>query len=574
MSDIIRYLPKNIINRIAAGEIIQQPSSIIKELLENSLDAEAKIIDIFLINSGKTLIKVSDNGKGMNKNDAYICFKKYTTSKIKTLEDLFKINTKGFRGEALSSIASISQLEIITKDNKSEIGIHIFIDENKIKKEIPVQINTGTNILVKNIFFNIPVRRNILKSDQIELDSIIYELSKIALAHFNVSFRLYNNYKLIFNLKLSSLKERIINIFSEKINKELIYIIDEENNVKLKGFISKPFYSKKNKSEQFLFINDRFFYHKYLHKIILKYYKDYLKIGHYPSYFIFFYLDPKKFDINIDPTKKLINFYDEIIIYDIIKKNIKIVLGKYNIVDNKFCQKTNTFNTNNSFFIKNANLLNNNKKEFFNIFKSNINQNKCNNLFKNNNHDIVFKIQIYKKYIITFFNSKLIIIDQHRAHQRILYEKYLIFYKKEIIINHLLIPITIHLSIKECEFLKSLKNDLNNVGLIIDYYNNYIIIKSIPNYLNYKNLIIFINEILLNNSLTKEIKNYFNILISFMAKSNAIKSGVQLNNHEMNLLINNLFLCNNFNYSPFNKIIYITLDINYFINKFNNKKNN
>lgn len=579
MADIIKYLPESIINRIAAGEIIERPSSVIKELLENSLDAEAKIIDIFLINSGKTLIKVSDNGKGMSQNDASICFKKYTTSKITNIEDLFKIYTKGFRGEALASISSISQLEIITKNNISEIGLHIFIDGNKINKKIPIQINTGTNILVKNIFFNIPVRRNLLKSNKIELDFIIYELSKLALAHFNVTFRLYNNNNLIFNLKSSSLKERIVSIFSEKINKELIFFLDKENNIKIKGFISKPFYSKKDKSEQFLFINNRFFYDKYLHKNILIFYKDYLKIGHYPSYFIFLYLDPKKFDINIDPTKKIINFYEKSIIYNLINKNIQLILGKYKTSKVNYLKKITSFNSflyqnKNNYIInnlKNENIsIINNRKEIVDKIKVNLFNNKCIQIF-NYNKNILLKKQIYKKYIITFFNDKLIIINQNRAHQRILYEKFLIIYKKKIIIRNLIIPITIDISIKECEFLKSLENDFKNIGLIIEFYNNYIIIKSIPYYLNNKNIINFINEVLVNKTLKNEIKNYFNILISCIAKSKAIKSGIKLNNEEINSLINELFLCKNINYSPFNKIIYITLDKNYFLNAFRKK---
>lgn len=571
MANLIKYLPEYIIHRIAAGEIIKNPSSVIKELLENSLDAHAKIIDIFLINAGKTLIKVSDNGQGMNQYDASICFKQYTTSKIEKFEDLFKLHTKGFRGEALSAIASISQFEIITKDHISDIGLHLIIEKNIIKKQIPIQINRGTNIIVKNIFFNIPVRRNLLKSNPIELDAIIYEFSKIALAHFDVTFRLYNNNNLIFNLQASSLKERIIHIFNEHIHQEFSYILDEENNIKIKGFLSKPFYSKKDKSEQFLFINDRFFYDKSLHKTILKYYKNYLKIGHYPSYFIFLYLDPKDFDINIDPTKNLINFYNASNIYNIIKKNIQIVLGKYKVKNIEYFNQSTSYLQDNNLINDTKQL---NKSEFLNEFKYYINTNQCSNyntIFQSDCNNILFKIQIYKKYIITYYNSQLIIIDQHRAHQRILYDKFLISSKQKINYKHLLVPIRIPLSIKECQYLQILQQDFKNIGLLINYYNNFIIIKSIPDYLNNKNIVNFIQEILAKNMLKQEIKNYFNILISYMAKSHAIKSGIYLTNEEMNILINELFLCKNFTYSPFNKRIYIILNINFLHNQFRKK---
>lgn len=550
---LIQFLPQKIIHRIASGQIIHNPSSILKELLENSIDAKANNINIILTNAGKTIIQVIDNGIGMNKNDAYICFKKYATSKIKYIDDLLKIKTKGFRGEALAAISDISHIELITKDNLSILGSHLFIYEGVIKKILPININTGTNLSVKNIFFNLPLRRNFLKSNNIELSNIINEFYKIALAHFEINFKLLNNNKLLFNLFSSSVKDRILNIFYKKNNIKLIPISYIDKYISIKGYISHPSFSKKNKTEQFFFVNRRYFFNKYLSEAVHSAYVNIIQKGYYPSYFIFLFIDNKFINFNIHPLKNQILFEDEIFIYNAIKKSIKLGLYNTNFIEIKDISKKiyhiNEKEKKNKFFFKS-------KQNIYN----NINNYK---LLNNNN----YYIQIYKKYIITYLNKKLVIIDQHRAHKRILYDKYLNINNNNV--SKFLSCIKINLSINNIEKIKLLKFALINLGFDINIYSSYIKIINIPNYLNNNNIIILFHELISNFDLNNnKINDYKKFIISFIIKPIVIKRGVTLNSKQIKYLIVKLFLCKNPILTPCGKFIFFNLNQDFLDLKF------
>ncbi|ABS30648.1 MAG: DNA mismatch repair endonuclease MutL [Candidatus Sulcia muelleri] len=328
MTNVIKFLSKNVSNKIASGEVIHNPSSILKEILENSIDAYAKNIKIILKNGGKNRIHIIDDGIGMSKNDAIKSFERYSTSKINKIEDLLNISTKGFRGEALSYISSVTQIEIETRYIESDIGIRLIIENGKLKyNPLPIAMDKGCSICIKNIFYNIPAKRKFLKSSKLELKNIINEFYKLALSHNDINFYLENDNKILFDLKSSSYKERIIHIFGEKIKKFLIKIKKTTNLVKLQGYITNPKYYKSNKLEQYLFLNKRFIKNKNIHDAIITSYEGLINKKYNPSYFIFLTMEPSKFNINISPSKTEVKFYDEICLCKQITSTIKECLG-------------------------------------------------------------------------------------------------------------------------------------------------------------------------------------------------------------------------------------------------------
>ncbi len=324
MSEIIRILPNSIANKISAGDVVQRPSSVVKELLENSIDAEAKSIHLILQDAGKSIIKVIDDGKGMSISDARMSFLRYSTSKIESADDLFRIRTMGFRGLALYSIASVCQVEMQTRRKEDEIGISLFIEENKIKGEEFVKISKGTSITIKNIFYNLPERRKFLKSNKLELRNIMDEFNRLAMAHPNIRFILYhkrnNKIKKYFDFLPVSLRTRIEDLLEIKINDSMIPIEKKVHGVHLKGYIVNPSYSNKSLKEQFLFVNRRYIKSSYLDKSVLKAYKGFGNL--HPSYFLFFFLDPRFIDVNFHPSKNEIKFENEASIYEILYYSI------------------------------------------------------------------------------------------------------------------------------------------------------------------------------------------------------------------------------------------------------------
>jgi DNA mismatch repair protein MutL len=331
MDNLIKLLPDHVANQIAAGEVVQRPSSVVKELLENSIDSGAKKISLLIKESGRTLIQVIDNGCGMSEKDALICFQRHSTSKITNAADLFNLSTKGFRGEALASIAAISHTELITKNNINEIGTFIKIEGNKITQNKPIVANQGSSISVKNLFYNVPARRNFLKSDNVEVRHIINEFHRVALAHPEIHFEFENNENQLFSLPISNIRQRIVNIFGSKSNEKLVPVNETTEVLKLSGFIFKPEFSKKSRGEQFFFVNNRFIKSPYLNHAVNSAFEGLINTGYNASYFLFLDVDPKRIDINIHPTKTEIKFDDDHTIYAILRSAIKHSLGQFNI---------------------------------------------------------------------------------------------------------------------------------------------------------------------------------------------------------------------------------------------------
>ncbi|WP_185877955.1 DNA mismatch repair endonuclease MutL [Blattabacterium cuenoti] len=559
MSNTIRILSKKIINQIAAGEIIVRPSSVLRELLENSIDANAKIIDIFIKDAGKTLIQLVDNGNGMNHFDARMSIKRYATSKIRSTKDLYNINTKGFRGEALSSISMISQLEIQTKSNNL-LGIHLFIENGKIKRETLLDMKKGTRISVKNIFYRFPSRKIFLKSSNVEFNHIINEFYKIVLAHRDITYRFYNNNKMIFFLnKNDSLKTRIIEIL--KINyQKLKYFFIKKNNFIIKGFISIPNYYSSKKGYKLLLINKRSITNFFLHKNIIRSYKNFIKNIKTISYFIFIEINSNLLNWNVHPTKKevQIEMENEKIIGLTISNKIK------NILFNRFQIKKNNINNSDSitFYNKNENNIFNDEDKFINHKydeKNIINQlellikdtnDKSEKLKHNYIKNIIICKNIYQKiyqidnkYIIIIHDKNLILIDQYRAYQNILFES---FFKKKIVCKEINPPIKIELSKNELILINNFKNNLKNIGFHLYFSNESLYLDFIPNKLTRNTSIKIIKNILnilKNNFINIKDNNIEKIIIKSILKLSYIKYGLKLNQNQMINLVKDLFLC-------------------------------
>lgn len=331
MSDIIQLLPDHVANQIAAGEVVQRPASIVKELLENSIDAGATKIELIVEEAGRNLVKVVDNGAGMSETDARMAFERHATSKIRNTEDIFHIATKGFRGEALASIAAVAQVELKTKKNDAEIGSIIYIEGGELQFQEPVQTAEGSTFSVKNLFYNVPARRKFLKSNNIEFRHIIDEFQRVALAHDGLEFSLYHNDEVIFSLRKGSQMQRIVDIFGRKLQPLLVPIKEDLGWVNLHGFVGKPEAAKKTRGEQFFFVNGRYFRSPYLNRAVQEAFEGLLMSGYSPSFFLYLELDPEKIDINIHPQKTEVKFEDENLIFALIRSTIKKSLGIYNV---------------------------------------------------------------------------------------------------------------------------------------------------------------------------------------------------------------------------------------------------
>ena len=331
MSDIIQLLPDYVANQIAAGEVVQRPASVVKELLENAIDAKASKVELIVRDAGKNLIQVVDDGIGMSETDARMAFERHATSKIRTTEDIFKISSKGFRGEALASIAAVGQVELRTKKQNAELGTNIYIEGGELQFQEPIQTAEGSNFLVKNLFYNVPARRKFLKKDNVEFRHIIDEFHRVALAHEHIEFSLYHNDEEIFKLRKANLSQRIVDIFGRKLQPLLVPVKEDLGWVKLDGFVAKPEGAKKTRGEQFFFVNGRFFRSAYFNRAVQEAFEGLLAPAYIPTFFLYLELDPEKIDVNIHPQKTEVKFEDEHLIYALIRSTIKRSLGIYNI---------------------------------------------------------------------------------------------------------------------------------------------------------------------------------------------------------------------------------------------------
>ncbi|MDC1492941.1 DNA mismatch repair endonuclease MutL [Flavobacteriaceae bacterium] len=600
MSDLIKLLPDHVANQIAAGEVVQRPSSVVKELLENSIDSGAKKISLFIKDSGRSLIQVIDNGCGMSEKDAIICFERHSTSKITNAADLFNLSTKGFRGEALASIAAISHTELITKNKASEIGTFIRIEGNKIIQNKPIVSNQGSSISVKNLFYNVPARRNFLKSDNVEVRHIINEFHRVALAHPEIHFEFDNNDSQLFSLPISNIRQRIVNIFGSKSNEKLVPVDESTEVLQLSGFIFKPKYSKKSRGEQFFFVNNRFIKSPYLNHAVNSAFEGLINTGYNASYFLFLDVDPKRIDINIHPTKTEIKFDDDHTIYAILRSAIKHSLGQFNISPILDFDRDKNLDIPYKYASMPASAnIDIDVNHSFNPFESDRNDSKSKNTPSNftKDQDIVYSslsddlnsqfdmnkalnkdsmptvFQLRNKYLVNKIKSGLVIINQNRAHQRILYENFL----KYITVQgnesqKLLYPIDIQLSIKEIAIIENFKTQLNNSGFLFDSVNNDTLsFSSLPNSVEEGNLDLVIRSLLDNitNEIPDDNFSQTDMISKSLAKSMAIKNGQNLNANEMEYIVNGLFACKEPNTSPFNKRTYITLTKEDLDNKFN-----
>lgn len=587
MSDLIKLLPDSVANQIAAGEVIQRPASAAKELLENSIDSGASEIKLIIKDAGKTLIQVADNGCGMSETDARMCFERHATSKIQTAADLFAIRTMGFRGEALASVAAIAHVDIKTKLPGNELGSHINIEGSEVKSQETVSCPDGTNISVKNLFFNVPARRNFLKSNTVETRHIIEEFNRVALVNPDIEFSFVHNERQIFKLPISNLKQRITGIMGGNYSQRLVPVEQKTDKVIISGYIGKPEFAKKTRGEQYFFVNKRFIKHPYLNHAVDNAFQELLPNKAFPSYFVYFDVDPKQIDINIHPTKTEVNFQDNKLIYAILRSAVKQALGKYNItptidfeVEQSFnipdppkgkpiinpFQKAeseyNPFETHKPKVSSQRELSNTENwdvlfsrektnKDIFEITDAakdtdkRLVESKMSNIESGNEDRKIFQIQ--NRYIVTFIKSGILIIDQQNAHERILYERFIKMLENEKWTSQQeLFPQNINFTSGDAEIIKDIRKDLLKVGFEIEEFGrNTFVVNGTPPDISSKNIKETLEGIIenyKNNMIDLHLDRKINIARS-MAVNLSVKAGKKLQIEEMGIFIDELFAC-------------------------------
>ena len=629
MSDIIHLLPDSVANQIAAGEVIQRPASVIKELVENALDAGATEIQLILKDAGRTLIQVIDNGKGMSATDARLAFERHATSKIASADDLFALRTMGFRGEALASIAAIAQVELKTRRDEDEVGTQIIISGSAVEEQHAVSCPTGSNFAIKNIFFNVPARRKFLKTNQVEWNNILTELERIALVYPEISFKVYHNDALSLSLNQSGLRQRIMGLMGKNLNNHLIPVDVETSVISVTGFIGKPESARKRGAQQYFFVNGRYMRHPYFHKAVMHCYEQLLPTGEMPPYFLYFQVDPSSIDVNIHPTKTEIKFENEQPIWQIITAAVKEALGKFNAVPSidfdtidapdipVFAQTTTFdhpeppkvhFNHDYNPFKPTSQPRNpistmpsaGNWDKLYQDFEMGSHASKLNSKplpdfdsepeevevmpFASPETDIpsampepapeaIFPspamsataesarqlMQVKGRYILTSAKSGLMMIDQRRAHIRVLFDQYI----ENISKGHapsqgVLFPEMIQLSASETAMMPLLSEDLHQLGFEIgDLGNGTFSVNAIPASLEGKDIPQLLHNILYN-AIEKgcDLKEEIHSMIALtMAESAAINYGKPLPEVDMQSLIDQLFSCPSHAITPDGKTI-------------------
>jgi DNA mismatch repair protein MutL len=604
MSDIIKLLPDSVANQIAAGEVIQRPASVIKELVENSVDASSTSISVHVKDAGRTLIQVIDNGNGMSPIDARMAFERHATSKISTAEDIFTIKTKGFRGEALASIAAVAQVELRTNTAGEELGTSIMINGSSVIKQEAVQQTQGSNFMVKNLFFNIPVRREFLKSDNYELSLIVEEFQRVALAHPEVAFSLNHNGREMFNFPKSNQKQRILHLFGKQFEKTLIPVTIKTNLVEINGFITLPEAAKAKGSQQYFIVNNRFIKHRSFYGAVMRAYNNILPEKKQPQYFLFFDINPGEIDINIHPTKTEVKFKQEAQIGSILEAVVKESLGKFNVkasidfdddisyhdmfkpkngpismpsieIDPNF----NPFSATDATIHKRTHnpsspSLNNNRDNVSNwedLYKGfeeegkteqKVFQSALNIEVESKQQETGAFMQFRQRYIITAVKSGIMMIDQKRAHERILYDRYMQSLKHDrLIVQNMLHPHVFTVNATDYELLKEALPEFRIMGFEMeDFGKNSFAVTGIPVDMKTSDIDSRLNELLMmyrENRLNSKLEVKESLARS-LAKFNAIAYGTQLSSQEIQELINDLFSCQSPNLSPDGKkIVYI-----------------
>ena len=595
MTDIIHLLPDNIANQIAAGEVIQRPGSAVKELLENAVDACADEIKLIVTDAGKALVQVIDNGKGMSEMDARMAFERHATSKITNIDDLFRIKTMGFRGEALASIAAVAQVELKTKRDEDATGTYIEIENSNVKIQEPVAANKGTSIAMKNLFFNVPARRNFLKSNTAELRNIVDEFIRVAMAFPDVFFSLQSNGQEVFHLEKGSFKQRLVQILGNSYNAKLVSVQEQTDYLNISGFVGKPETAKKTRGDQYLFVNNRFIKSAYLNHAVMNAFSEMIPKDSFPMYALFIDLDPAQLDINVHPTKQEIKFEDDKIVYAFVQAAVKHALAQFSItptldfeLDHSIQsldavskpiseeQKSSTASSslyqaftkkNQAHFIERDSDL----KHWKDFYQNPESENKdITNVHAETPPSILHHeyqteqpmMQLNLAYIVVQKPSGFLLIHQQNAHERILYERYIHAIEgKPIPIQQSLFPSTIDLSASDAVLLQELMPDMKELGYHIESFGqNTFVIQGTPADVSAGNEKFAIEKILEQyKHFSTELKfTRREKLLRSMALQNSIKAGVALSNKEMNGLVDDLFCCEISNITPNGKPTYMT----------------
>ncbi|PRP66064.1 DNA mismatch repair endonuclease MutL [Nonlabens agnitus] len=619
MSDIIRLLPDHVANQIAAGEVVQRPASVVKELLENAIDASAKAITLIIKDAGKTLVQVIDDGKGMSTTDARMAFERHATSKISSAEDLFALATKGFRGEALASVAAIAHVSVKTRREEDDLGTQLDIEGSKVTGQEPVVTPAGTMISVRNLFYNVPARRKFLKSDSVELRNITNEFHRVAMAHPQIAFKFINNDSELFNLPAGSYRHRIVNIMGSRVDDKLVPLKEETELLSIHGYIGKPEFARKTKGLQYFFANDRFIKHSYLHHAVVSAFEGLLPDKANPSYFIYLDVPPDSIDINIHPTKTEVKFEDEHSIYAIIRASVKHALGQFSIDSIDFQKDTELdlpyekarsaasaprievdpdFNPFKQTDSRSSNTQKSNgyrpeKSPAWESLYAGLDEDSTmtdenlaflpdqqagakaeQSLFspeEATNDTNIFQLQ--RKFIISTLQSGLLVINQNRAHERILYEQLL----RQLTVQNgvsqqLLFPISINRPQEEVTILKQLQTELESVGFLFKNLENANIeIEGLPLDLKETDVEPLLDSIIAfqQEELPDGSFSHVDRLASRMASKIAIKTGDALNKKQMEQLIDELFACKEPELTAQRKKVFINLTGDHLNSKFN-----
>ena len=584
MSDIIQLLPDSVANQIAAGEVIQRPASVVKELVENAVDAGAKTIHVLVVDAGRTSIQVIDDGIGMSETDARLAFERHATSKIREANDLFALQTMGFRGEALASIAAVAQIELYTRQEGEDVGTHLSISGSKFTGQEPCACAVGSNFKIENLFFNVPARRKFLKSNSTELSNILTAFERIVLVYPNVAFTFHSNGTEMFNLKPGNMKQRILDVFGKRMNQDLLPISVETTMCKISGFVGKPESARKKNTRQYFFVNGRYMKHPYFSKAVMNAYDRLIPVGEQVPFFIYFDVSPSDIDVNIHPVKTEIKFENEQAIWQILTAAVKEAIGLFNNVPSidfdiqgkpdiplfdgqngssapsvKYNPQYNPFTSSKSRPSSSSvnhwedlyEGLETQSQEETNLFDGEIEDQSGNDLIS----DVSPVHYQYKgKYIMTAVKSGLMIIDQHRAHVRMLFEKYL-----GILNNHqgtsqkVLFPEVFQLSASEQVVLKRVWEELTYLGFeITDMGNGNYAIVAVPSDAIDTNVVSLMHDMLNTASENgASVKDEINRVVALtLARNTAIPYGQVLNNDEMDNIVNGLFACSNMNFTP------------------------
>ncbi len=578
MPDIIQLLPDSIANQIAAGEVVQRPASAVKELIENSLDAGATSIRLIVKDAGKTLIQVIDNGQGMSETDARMSLERHATSKIRTAADLFTLRTMGFRGEALASIAAVSHFELKTRQPDHDLGTQILVEGSEVKSQSPVACDQGTSISIKNLFFNIPARRNFLKSNAVEMRHILEEFQRLALAHPSVAFQLYQGDELVYDLAPSKLSQRIVALFGKSFQHQLAPCQEETSLLKITGYIGRPESARKTRGEQFIFVNQRYIRSNYLNYAVTSAFEGLLPDGNFPFYVLFIEIDPKHIDVNVHPTKTEIKFDDERAVYGVVWSAVKQALGVHNLApaidfqaDINIVNKLNHQSLNKDQFLDEqfTTLNRSNLQNWEKLFDDTPSDSR---LFQktepqhamrfesavNNPEEVILETersvyQFQQKYLIRTARSGLMIIDQQAAHERVLFERNM----KRMIgtpgnSQQSLFPQTVVLSAADFALVMEMHQEMVALGFRFEIFGKYTVLVSgvpVATTIGEKELFEGLIEQFKKNQSELQLPLRDNLALA-LARRSSVKSGQKLAQEEMNAIVEGLFSCSKPNFSP------------------------